>query len=243
MTAVWLRTFKQWSWQRIAAAALLAAVGTGITWMLVAGYQFGPRVTVQSPARVGHLPEPQPSEVLAGSATAPTPEEAVQEPPASSSAPTGAGAAASSAEEKSAAPGRAAPADLSRVIWPVEGEVARGYGYGLADAYRDYRFHPGVDLAAPSGSPVRAVARGEVKEVAYDAEHRWQVVLSHGNGWETVYLELDRVEDLSAGQPVPPGSVLGYLGEPGTGAETTEPHLHFEVRYRGEARNPLEFLR
>jgi murein DD-endopeptidase MepM/ murein hydrolase activator NlpD len=237
-----LPPFEQWGWQRITAAALLVGVGLGLSWLLAHGQRLGPRVTVEPSLPVMQLAEPQVTAKPAGSATAP------ETAPGAETDGRDAGLAQEAstpapAEAQPGTTGPAAPASLSRLRWPIEGRVARGYGYGFVSAYQDYRFHSGIDLAAAAGTPVVAAADGEVKETAYDAEHRWQVVLSHGAGWETVYLELDRLADLTPGEEVRAGSVLGYLGAPGTGADTPVPHLHFEVHRRGEARDPLEFLR
>lgn len=236
----------RWSRRRLLAALALAAVAGSVAWFLLAGYSLGPRLTVQEQVMGPPLAEPVPLETPAGSATAPR-ETADHAPDAAGASYQASGSGSTTTEAKATGGaqkvGEAAPAGLSRLSWPVEGEVARNYGYGFVPAYGDYRFHPGLDLTAPSGTPVVAAADGQIKEVAYDESHRWQVVLTHGAGWETVYLELARVEDLAAGSWVRAGTKLGHLGEPGRGAETPIPHLHFELRHQGEARNPLEFLR
>jgi murein DD-endopeptidase MepM/ murein hydrolase activator NlpD len=229
----------------MAAAILLAATAIGAAWLLLGGYSLGPRITVQEQVMAPPLTEPAPAEKPVGSSTAPPEPAAVGTGTASGSVEAGEAAGTTGAEAQGAAKavsGRAAPAALSRLTWPVEGRVVRGYGYGFVAAYQDYRFHPGLDLAAPVGTPVRAAADGQVKEIAYDATHRWQVVLEHGDSWETVYLELNQVADLSGGAWVKAGTILGYLGEPGRTADTQMPHLHFELRHQGEARNPLELL-
>ncbi|MGB9920007.1 MAG: M23 family metallopeptidase [Moorellales bacterium] len=217
-------------------------MGLGTSWLLVHGQRPGPRVIIEPDLPVMQLAEPQVTEKPAGSATAPETGPVVKTE-GEGLTPTRTEPTSAQAESGYGITGVAAPASFSRLRWPVEGRVARGYGYGFVSTYRDYRFHSGIDLAASSGTPVMAAADGEVKETAYDAEHQWQVVLSHHSGWETVYLELDRLADLTPGSEVRAGSVLGYLGTPGTGADTPVPHLHFEVRRQGEACDPLEFLR
>lgn len=222
--------------RQVIAAILLAALGAGSTWLLVNGYHLGPRITVQQPAVAGKLAEPAPLEKPAGSSTAP------QERSAAGKLGQENASGTATESPQGRITGQAAPAALSRLSWPAEGRVIRGYGYGFVAAYQDYRFHPGIDLAAPVDMPVLAAADGQVKELAYDTEHRWQVVLEHGSGWETIYMELGRITDLAVGAWVKAGEPLGYLAEPGRAAESQVPHLHFELRYKGEARNPLEFL-
>jgi murein DD-endopeptidase MepM/ murein hydrolase activator NlpD len=209
-----------WERQRLAALVVLAAVAATTVWALGSGYRLGPRVVVHQPVPVVKLAEPVPLEKPSGSSTVPSDRENTFGP--------------------------AAPADQvsqdPALVWPVRGEVVRGFGYGFEERYHDYRFHSGVDVAAPSGTAVKAAMAGRVREVAYDAEHQWRVVVDDGSGWETVYQGLGRLTGALAGTAVEAGAVLGYIGEPGAGAHTSVPHLHFELRRNGEAKNPLDYL-
>lgn len=105
---------------------------------------------------------------------------------------------------------------------------------------RANRFHTGVDYPAATGTPVVAAASGRVTFAGYSAGG-WGnlIVLSHGNGTRTLYAHLSRV-GVRLGQYVGVGRPIGRVGSSG---KSTGPHLHFEVRVRGAAVDPLPGLR
>lgn len=104
---------------------------------------------------------------------------------------------------------------------------------------RDGRFHTGLDFPAPAGTPVGAAAAGRV---TYAGWHTggwgWLVTIAHGRGVRTMYAHLSRV-DVGVGQRIVSGGTVGLVGSSG---RSTGPHLHFEVRVRGAAVDPLRFL-
>jgi peptidoglycan hydrolase-like protein with peptidoglycan-binding domain len=105
---------------------------------------------------------------------------------------------------------------------------------------RGARFHAGVDLIADTGTAVTAAAAGRVKWAAWhDGGWGNLVVISHGRGVRTLYAHLSRI-DVRRGQRVDVGSKVGLVGATG---DATGPHLHFEVRLRGAAVDPLKSLR
>ena len=90
--------------------------------------------------------------------------------------------------------------------------------------------HSGTDFAAPTGTPVNAAAAGTVQRVAYEGGYGRYVVVSHGNGYSTLYAHLSAVAgDVRAGAAVKRGQLLGAVGSTGV---ATGSHLHFEVRRR-----------
>ena len=99
-------------------------------------------------------------------------------------------------------------------------------------------FHFGIDLAAPSGTPVSAVLAGQAEvflPAGYGGGYGLHVVVHHGDGVDTMYAHLQDIAVLS-GQQVPGGTVLGHEGSTGI---STGPHLHFEVREAGIAVDPI----
>jgi len=98
------------------------------------------------------------------------------------------------------------------------------------------RAHAGVDLAAPTGSPVTATQAGRVSSAGWAGGYGNLVVVQHGNGVETRYAHLSRI-GVVAGQQVSQGQVLGLVGSTG---HSTGPHLHYELRQYGRALNPLK---
>ncbi|MBA2537706.1 MAG: peptidoglycan DD-metalloendopeptidase family protein [Actinobacteria bacterium] len=105
---------------------------------------------------------------------------------------------------------------------------------------RGSRFHTGLDYTAGYGAAVRAARSGRVRIAGWDnGGYGYFVVVRHGAGVYTWYAHLSRIA-VSRGQHVSRGSRLGAVGATG---HAFGPHLHFEVRYRGAATNPLTALR
>ena len=118
--------------------------------------------------------------------------------------------------------------------------------------------HLGVDLHAPKGSPVYAVAPGIVTRMRASARSGHHVVIDHGSGWTTWYMHLDNdtpgtddgrggaetafAPGLAVGDFVDAGQLIGFVGDSGN-AEGTEPHTHFEVHRGGKAIDPYHMVR
>lgn len=100
------------------------------------------------------------------------------------------------------------------------------------------RAHSGIDLAAPTGSPIVATSDGQVSWADWAGGYGIAVAVEHGGGYQTRYGHMSRV-NVSPGQQVRKGDVIGYVGSTGM---STGPHLHYEVRVNGRAINPLPML-
>jgi len=98
------------------------------------------------------------------------------------------------------------------------------------------RWHAGVDLAAPTGSPVAAAYAGRVTKAAWQGGYGLLVVVDHGNGLQTRYAHLSRLS-VAPGQQVRQGELVGLVGSTG---HSTGPHLHYELRRNGQPVNPLQ---
>ena len=125
--------------------------------------------------------------------------------------------------------------------WPVAG-TAIGSGFGVREhpILGGPRPHRGVDLPAPSGTPVRAAADGTIRFRGRNGKYGRFIRLDHGFGLETAYGHLrGYARDLRRGTRVRRGEVIGYVGSSGL---STGPHLHYEVRMNGRAVDPLPFL-
>ncbi len=104
-----------------------------------------------------------------------------------------------------------------------------------------YRPHRAIDYAAPTGTPVRAVASGVVTQRSYDRQNGNKVRLRHANRYETTYIHLSRFgRGIKVGRKVDQGRVIGYVGATGL---ATGPHLDFRVFKNGRAINPLKMER
>ena len=99
-------------------------------------------------------------------------------------------------------------------------------------------FHSGLDLAQPYGTPVLAADNGVVAVYSTRYGYGNYVILTHGNGYATLYGHLASF-NVRNGQLVYRGQVIAYEGSTGN---STGPHLHFEIRYNGEYRNPCAWL-
>ncbi|MGV3489609.1 MAG: murein hydrolase activator EnvC family protein [Tuberibacillus sp.] len=112
--------------------------------------------------------------------------------------------------------------------WPTSGHVNSGYGYRSYDN----SFHPGIDIAAPEGTPVRAAASGVVFRAYQSSSYGNCVMITHyigGQEYTTVYAHMSGYT-VGSGSVVQAGQVIGYVGSTG---ESSGNHLHFEV-YRGQ---------
>ena len=116
-----------------------------------------------------------------------------------------------------------------RFLRPVADPVGDGFGP------RGTNFHPGLDLVAPAGRPVRAGGAGCVEVAHRDGGGYGKlVVIRHGQGMTSWYAHLSRIA-VRRGQCVAAGAMIGKVGSTG---RSTGPHLHFELRLRGAAVNP-----
>ena len=120
-----------------------------------------------------------------------------------------------------------------RLVRPIEGPIVSPFGP------RGSGFHAGVDIAAPAGAGIAAAGPGRVAWAGWrDGGWGQLVVIAHGNGVRSMYAHLSRVE-VRLGQRVGAGFEIGRVGATG---DATGPHLHFEVRIRGAAVDPLPAL-
>ncbi len=113
------------------------------------------------------------------------------------------------------------------------------FGYRIHPIHGDWRFHYGVDLSAPQGTPIYASRGGQVTIASYEAGGAgYWVSINHMDGFSTRYLHMTHFI-VSPGQYVAAGQVIGYCGSTGG---STGPHLHFGVYYNGTAVNPAQYI-
>lgn len=120
--------------------------------------------------------------------------------------------------------------------WPVEGTMTSPFGLRLRGWSPD--LHHGVDIAAPEGTPVRAMKNGRVAIAGTRGGYGQTVVIMHGGSTWTLYAHLSRI-DVRVGDTVRGGQVIGAVGRTGN---ATGPHLHFEVVRWGRAEDPVPLL-
>lgn len=115
---------------------------------------------------------------------------------------------------------------------PVEGRIKSSFG---PRQLNNRSFHDGVDIAVPIGTAVVAQAAGTVKIAGTVTGYGKVIYLDHGNGFETRYAHLSQIL-VRAGEDVSAGQVIAKSGNTG---ESSGPHLHYEVRQDGVAKDPL----
>ncbi|MGX7927442.1 M23 family metallopeptidase [Tsuneonella sp. HG094] len=118
------------------------------------------------------------------------------------------------------------------------GSTSSSYGLRTHPVLGGTRAHKGIDLAAPTGTPVYATADGVVGKAEWFSSYGLYVSIGHGAELETRYAHMSRLA-VAAGERVRKGDVIGYVGSTG---RSTGPHLHYEVRVSGEAVNPIPYM-
>ena len=121
------------------------------------------------------------------------------------------------------------------LIRPISGTITSRFG---ASSSRRVSKHTGLDIAAPTGTKIKAASGGTVTFSGYKGSFGYMVVINHGNGVETYYAHCSKLF-VSAGQQVNQGTVIAAVGNTGN---STGPHLHLEVRVNGVAYNPQNYV-
>jgi len=121
---------------------------------------------------------------------------------------------------------------------PLEfSRISSGFGMRMHPFMQTWRAHKGIDYAAPSGTRVRAVGDAVVEFAGRQGGYGNLVLLRHHGEYTTAYAHLSGFADgIRKGARVSQGDTIGFVGQTGW---ATGPHLHYEFRIAGEARNPL----
>ena len=118
---------------------------------------------------------------------------------------------------------------------PVNGRITSPFGWRYHPVLHYARLHTGVDIAAPTGTPIYAVGGGEVVSAGWRGGYGNAVVIDHGGGRATLYGHMSRIL-VHAGQVLVGRQIIGLVGMTGL---ATGPHVHFELRINGTPVNPL----
>ncbi|MHB1528173.1 MAG: M23 family metallopeptidase [Acidiferrobacteraceae bacterium] len=123
--------------------------------------------------------------------------------------------------------------------WPVRGGwISSPFGPRIDPFTGRPSFHPGIDIADPTGTPIHAMAAGIVTYAGKDGGYGMLVRVADGNGRTTYYGHTSKIL-VSLGQLVQKGQLIARVGSTG---RSTGPHLHFEVRQNGDPVNPAPYL-
>ncbi|RZJ82775.1 MAG: M23 family metallopeptidase, partial [Massilia sp.] len=123
---------------------------------------------------------------------------------------------------------------------PLEfSRISSGFSMRTHPISGKWKAHKGVDYAASSGTPIRAAADGTVDFAGNSGGYGNQVVLKHWSNYSTAYAHMSRfAPGVRKGSKVSQGQVIGYVGSTGW---STGPHLHYEFRIAGDAKDPNKF--
>lgn len=126
------------------------------------------------------------------------------------------------------------------LVWPVSGHtrISSYYGRRIHPIFNTSKFHAGIDIPAPSGTPIKAANNGIVIFSGWQGGYGNCVMISHGNNIVTVYAHNSSL-NVSVGDYVNAGQTIALCGSTGY---STGPHLHFEVRVNGNTTDPLAWL-
>jgi murein DD-endopeptidase MepM/ murein hydrolase activator NlpD len=123
------------------------------------------------------------------------------------------------------------PGSNVQLIYPLmnPARITSRFGWRTHPLTGSRRFHSGLDIAAPSGTPVVATATGTVISAGWNGGYGKAIVIQHNDTQQTLYGHLSEI-DVQPGQQIAQGTVIGLVGSTGN---STGPHLHFEARSPG----------
>ena len=117
--------------------------------------------------------------------------------------------------------------------------ITSAFGMRIHPIHKVERFHEGVDMAAPQGTPIYAAKSGKVTTTSYQAGGAgYYVSINHGDGFASIYMHMTNYI-VKPGQHVSTGQVIGYVGSTGG---STGPHRHFGISYKGTYVNPMSYI-
>ncbi|UHA76080.1 peptidoglycan DD-metalloendopeptidase family protein [Paenibacillus sp. 481] len=124
--------------------------------------------------------------------------------------------------------------------WPTPSRrMTSSFGYRQDPISGRAAFHAGLDIGGQLGDPIYAAADGRIIEAEFNSARGRYIIIRHVNGIETWYMHLHDIH-VAVNQTVKKGDIIGELGSTG---RSTGPHLHFQVMQRGDAVNPLPYLK
>ncbi len=130
-------------------------------------------------------------------------------------------------------------------ILPLQGELGMNFSGDelvFSRTMLDWRIHPGLDIRADVGTPVKAAADGVVTKVYNDDMMGFTVIILHPDGFETIYSNLQTGQLVEENQEVKLGDVIGGVGMTAACEINEPPHLHFEIKKDGMNVNPFDYL-
>lgn len=131
-------------------------------------------------------------------------------------------------------------------VKPVEGEIICGYAKDnliYSETLKEWITHTAVDIKAEKTSVIKSAADGVIKTIVNDPRYGLTVVVSHDEGYETVYSNLLTAEFVVEGEEITQGQTIGTVGNTAAFESSMEYHLHFELLKDGEYLDPTIYFK
>lgn len=227
----------------IVLSLCVAAIGISGYYLFSSLQPEGADAPVSVPTQVVVTVSPTMEAVKPPVTAAPVPPPAVTKPAPSPSPSAEPSAEPAPARTPAPSPSPAQAANF--FVWPLRGQVVADWSLEVLaydETMGDWRTHSGVDISAPVGTEVMAVADGTVASVEQDPLMGTTVTIAHADGLESVYANLAEVPAVEAGDGVKVGAVIGSTGTTAAAESARPPHLHLEMRKNGESVDPLSIL-
>ncbi len=132
-----------------------------------------------------------------------------------------------------------------KFIAPVKGEILREFAKDslvYSNTLEEWITHTGVDVKADKTTVVKAASKGKVESIKNDPRYGLTVIVSHSDGYKTVYANLLTAEYVVEGEELEEGQTIGTVGNSSSFEFADEYHLHFELIKDGEYLNPCNFI-
>lgn len=115
--------------------------------------------------------------------------------------------------------------------------IASGFGYRIDPIYHTRKMHTGMDFTAPIGTDIYATGNGTVTFAGWKQGYGNTIIIDHGFGYETLYAHLKNIK-VRERQKINRTDIIGTVGNTG---KSTGPHLHYEVFFKGQHVDPLNY--
>ena len=131
-------------------------------------------------------------------------------------------------------------------IKPVEGEIIKEFAMTsltYSNTLQEWITHRGIDIKADRDTEIKSIADGTVKSIKNDPRYGTSIIISHNDGFESVYASLNSTKDLKEGDTIKQGQVIGNIGNSAVFEVLDGPHLHFEMLKDAEYVNPEIYIK
>ena len=128
---------------------------------------------------------------------------------------------------------------------PCDGTLLKEFSVEMpiySETLDDWRIHSGIDISAPLGAEVRAVADGIVSDMYDDMRNGLTIVVDHEGGIRSIYSNLAELDTVQISENVKKGDVISSVGDTTLFETVADTHLHFEILAEGKAVNPLKYF-